>query len=632
MKKTILHSTLTITVILLLISSSLLSITCAKKTVKLQEMRADKEWVQNINKYLSASYVEENDRAAFAWITSKDMLPSLYTTFSIVKILKAIGVEIENRDQIAGFINSLKNPNGAYFDSFSTGHRSNETGEALTVLTELGIQPENVNETVKYLLSLEYKDGTFLVSQNGITAWDNTKEQRIDNGTGVVIHCLSMLGQTEKIPERAINIIADYVSLKLGESNQLHGDDMRLIGAIRQITQIDPDLVTGRAREFISYQIKRIPEVTDLLYPSKALLLLDIASSLGISEAEDDSILENMRSYLNKYIFPMQNLSGGFGPSNTIDPMTTGEVVMLAERLGMEYPNSDKLMLNINNHWVGDGWTRFLIHTINNVSVMTTYYAIEIANFSGFAYDTSKVKRFLDYCLAGIPPKDGDKIRLQEIYYAVKALVAMNGELNVEEKRNAAELCLQFSMNLLNESREDIDNSFAYILPISKIVDFQLSDEILSKISKCAESFKKELLNLDKTLTPRYLQMLWESLEENSTVITKDEILKLLDSLYNADSGTYMIPALTGYPITPEESKTWIPEYALHSEVFQTYSAMELLFDVSENLPDKVKTINFVISCKQPYGFSRAPDWPDTNNIEATFAALMILKRTSEKE
>jgi hypothetical protein len=62
--------------------------------------------------------------------------------------------------------------------------------------------------------------------------------------------------------------------------------------------------------------------------------------------------------------------------------------------------------------------------------------------------------------------------------------------------------------------------------------------------------------------------------------------------------------------------------------MFQTYSALEILSDIGESIPDENKTVEFVMSSKQEFGFSRAPDWSQPY-MESTFAALMILKQLS---
>jgi hypothetical protein len=632
MNKMLIQLIIVLTVILL-VSSFLLPFSCAKNPdpIYWKELRTDKEWMQHLNQFLSWIYIEEKDKAAFASVTPGDISPSLYTTFSIVRMVKDIGVNIDNKEQIAIFINSLRNQDGMYLDSFVLNqHKSNETAEAIEVMSALGIKPENIDATVNYLLSLAYGDGTFLQYKEGIITPEDSRIYRIVKGTGVVVKSLINLGQADKIPQQTKDIIVDEVSSSLGKDDPFNSETSgSIIGAVRILTLINPELVPDSAKNYISLALKELPSEADISFPGRAIYLLDIAHTLKLPEAKDENILDGLRVYLKDKIFPLQNLSGGYGPSETIEPMTTGDVVILANRLGIEYPNFNKLMTNINNHWVGNGWSRFLVPSINLTNYVFTYYGIEIADFSGFEYDKEKVNVFLDNCLSGISPGSGEEISLKELYYAVNTIKAMNGGLTSEENQNAKDLCMKLSRRLVSANETDIDPVFTYALPISRMLSFELPAEVLAKISKLNGAFKEELLVGKKAMIPNYLLLFWQSLETNSS-LTKYEVLKDLESLYDGDSGGYTSPKLIKIP-TPEEAANWTPVYKSNPELFQTYSALKLLSELGAEVTDKDKTVNFVLSCKQDYGFKRAPDWNATTIIETTFAGIMSLKLLSQE-
>lgn len=595
-----------------------------------QKLRQDKEWLQKLNQFLSLTFVEEKDRAAFDSIAPIELEPSLYSTFNIIRMFKELGINIESRDRIASFINSLRNPSGAYLDSFRySNHKSNETTEAITILTELSLQPENVEATTEYLLSLKYNDGTFLQSTDGISSPENDRLYRIVKGTQSAIESLIMLGQREKIPEETINVIKEEIATLLNKNDDISFiESGSIIGAIKTLTLIDPALVSDKTKEFVRYlieKLRQIPDVSDIGYPGRVIYLLDVAKSLGLSEAKDENIYKSIRIYLEKYIFPLQNLSGGFGPSETIDPLTTSQVVILTKRLGIEYPNLDKLLLNINNHWVGKGWKTFDIFSLGSVNWVFTYYGIGISEFTGFKYDKQKILKFMDDCLAGIPPNEYEIISLKELYYAINTIKEINGRFTKEEINNARELCLKLSKELIMASETEVDPIFTYALPISRMVGFTLPVEVLDKISKLGRAFKEEMLSGKKALIPNYLLLYWQSQETNSS-LTKYDVLQELQKLYDAESGGYTSPKIKALPASPEEAANWTPEYIASPELFQTYCALQLLSDIGGELPDKGKTVDFVLSCKQEYGFKRAPDWNATTIIETTFAGIMSLK------
>ncbi len=138
---------------------------------------------------------------------------------------------------------------------------------------------------------------------------------------------------------------------------------------------------------------------------------------------------------------------------------------------------------------------------------------------------------------------------------------------------------------------------------------FKLPGEVKTAVSRLAANFKEALLNGERALIPYYLFLLWESLEQDNSIISKSELMEYLDSLYDRDSGVYNTIALSEMPTSVDE----MPEYGPRPEMYQTYYAMQLLSDIKENIPDKDTAFNFVLSSKIRFGFSRAPDWPDPN-------------------
>jgi hypothetical protein len=636
MKKCLLF-TISIYVIISILASSLYFLAgCGKSDISAdwQNLREDEEWTQSLNQYLSLAYTEQGNIAAFTSLSPKSLSPSLYTTYAIVRMFKSIGQSIENQDRIAKYIDSLMNEEGAYLDSLRPSFRPDyETMQAITVLSELGFQSQNTNLVIDYLLSLRYDDGTFLINpEEGVTSSETTKLERISLGTTSVVMSLIMLGYPDKIPQETKDFIAAAISSALGENGPFptmtYDNNGSITNAIELLTRIDPNLVSERAREYIIYALSELVKmpVHTYLFPATANRLLDIAELIGLYEATQNNVLEKIRVYLKEQVFPLQNRSGGFGSPETIEPLTTGENVILANRLGVEYPNFNKLMSVIDMHWVENGWAPFLEIQINNSSYIFTYYAIEVTKFSGFDdYDREKVARFLKGSYSSNAEGSLAPATLEEIYYAVLGIKAMNEDLSQDDRNNIKEIILKSIEDLQGVSITDVNSQFTYALRISQEAGFDLPEDVETELLRLNGIYKEKLFEGEKTVLPQSLYDLWQAVEDNGPVFTRDEIQDYLRGLYDEESGGYYSMMISSSQETFEEGNNSIPKYELHPEIAQTYYAVRLLSDIGETLPDRNKTINFVLECKQKYGFSRAPDLHDINII-ATFSALMILK------
>ncbi|MCR4393618.1 MAG: hypothetical protein NUV31_04500, partial [Dehalococcoidales bacterium] len=184
--------------------------------------------------------------------------------------------------------------------------------------------------------------------------------------------------------------------------------------------------------EYLVYVLNNLVslQADTYLFPATVDRLLDIAEIIGLEEAKQSNILNSIKSYLQEKIFPLQNQKGGFGFSETIDPLATAENVILAHRLGMNYPNYNLLRTEIEKHWVGNGWAPFITAGINTGSYLCTYYSLAIAGYTGWHdYDHAKIERFLNESLSrdfqnGIKPTSPE-----DLYYIIMALKTLNGKL-----------------------------------------------------------------------------------------------------------------------------------------------------------------------------------------------------------
>jgi hypothetical protein len=398
-----------VTAAVIILFSLVVPVSCASREntqpLYWQKLREDKGWVDSLNQYLDLAYVEASDIAAFISPSSAtDLQPALYSTYSVFRILESIGAEILNQEKIIQYIDSLRNQNGAYIALTTNPYPLTEVNQALTVLIGLGGEPQSADVTADYILSCLYEDGTFLTNPGGaITLPEKDTSRRITLGTAAAVYSLKKLGQTDKIPQATQAVIRAEIDSKLAADTPYpdltESVAWNILAAIEVLANIDPLLVTEHDREFVVFALNGlldIPEMVEYVYlfPARANRLLDIAEITGLSVT--DNTLDGIRNKLQEKVFPQQNHFGGFGPETTIEPLMTSENVILSQRLGLDYPDLAVLLIEIEKHWMGNGWSTFYENKIVSSSYIFTHYALEIARFSGFdRYDREKVSSYL---------------------------------------------------------------------------------------------------------------------------------------------------------------------------------------------------------------------------------------------
>jgi hypothetical protein len=508
-----------------------------------------------------------------------------------------------------------------------------ETLQVIELYTILGGKPNDTESTIRYLLSLQYEDGTFLINaEEGVTERENSVIRRITLGTYSVVNSLLILGHREYIPDITVHTLVTEIERILASHDSyqelMNDDPWRLLGAIELLAKIDSTLVSERAREFFVYMSKEVVNLPPDMYvfPSRANRLLDIAGLLTLPEKERKELIAEIKEYYTDNVIQLQNISGGFGPEETVEPMTTRENVILMNRLGLSYPNFEKLMNEINNHRVEKGWVTFFLPKLDSDNYKYTYYAIEIAKFSGFSqYNKEKVKAFLQESFNEESDIAKEGVNFEELYYIVKTLNALDGNLSKEDKVHAQELYSELTRGLSDTNISLAGNQLSYLLQINKEFDFELPQENREVVHNLTKKNKEQMTAKERITCPQHVYTIWVSTEDTDEVITRDEVFSYLNSFYDEDSGGYTSLALTEASISAQENIT----YQSHPDVYQTYLALCLLSKLDTQLPDENKTRDFVLGCKQEYGFGRAPDWPDIPDLQDSYAALMILKQMS---
>lgn len=572
----------------------------------------DKTWVQDLNQWLSLSYAEEKDRAAFITLWGRDITPELYSTYAVVRILDALGMPADNANEIAGYIDSLRNGEGAYNDPLLFNHPLErslvETMEAVEVLNKIGAAPEHADSTIAYFLNSLNEGHTYLA-----------------------INGLIKLGEKDKIPQEAREFVLHESEILLGQEGPgpsiLEKDGLDLINDLAWLVRMGPALASPRAREFISRALREAPDmpVHTFLTPNTMNTLLEISRSLALPEADQDSVLERLRMYLKEKIFPLQNISGGFGPGETVEPVSTGEIVILAHRLGVAYPNFEKLMIEIDRHRISNGWVRFIVPTINEIAYEWTYYALEIAKFSGYRdYDRDKIERFLAGSFSS------NDTQLRDIYFSVMALETMNGKLSKAQQEGAKKRSLELFKPLADGLENGTGGRYLYdayyATQLGKELSLKLPADVESAFVKVAGYLKNDMANMP----PKALEMLWW-LQTKGNTISGDTFVDALDKLYDTDTGSYKSYK---FPSSANAIALLVPD------MVHTYYALKLLSDMGQSIPDENKTLSFVLNSKSKYGFDWAPEavrselqsdqFIPESRLDFTYAAMMILKQLSK--
>ncbi len=603
-----------------------------------QRLREDNEWMEDLSHWLDLVYVKRGDVAAFTMIAPHNLDGSLHATYGVVQLLKSVGADVPDQARIADWIESLRDDRGAYVDPFYVSHSrpSYECWQAVETLRQLGRSPQDAEALVDYLLSLGYGDGTFMLGAEDGWIPEETARERM-NGTIYVVNTLAALGQTGRLPEATTSFLVSEIERLIGEESlpDAAGTEGTIAAAIRLLAIIDPALVSGQARDFIARGLRTMASVPPgpYLFTVRAETLLDAADLLGLPEAREREVIEALKSHFAEKILPQQNSTGGFGPSETIDPVMTKDYTILASRLGLTYPNRDKLLSEIESHWLGFGWATFLINQLDQDDLTSSYYGIEIARFAGFEYDKERVANFIRAFLfaeADSAPNAGDpsvqigKIGsgspygLMELYHALKSLKALNGRLTQEERKRAESLCGE----LVDGGAIDTGSGYSYVFPISREAGFSLDQKTIDRVHEAARTRKESTIIEEESFSVVRLEHLWRASDPEGSVISKDEVTEYLSALYDEKTGSYVSPATDGVSIMQG-----VPAGTPRPDMVDTLLAMEVLSDMGKSLPDESRTIEFVFRSKQKYGFGREPTWPYEPNIRNTFAALMILER-----
>jgi len=588
----------------------------------------DEEWVADLSQMLDLCYVEESEIAGFSQMeATRLMAPTLYSTWSVMGIVKDLGQEVEDPVQIADWVNSLRDDRGFYHDPLDHMQSTEETLFAISVLTNLGIEPEDVDSTVSYLLSLQDDDGLFRHDhdlEKGAPL-SKTRERKISYGTYWVVETLCLLNRSnEKALEKTKLTLIEEINSKLPEGEPFPAvweDEVgKIIAAISILAKLDSSLVTETARNFIAESLKNASSLPDhlILGVNRINNLLEIGELLKLPEANLESIRKDIEGYLTEKIFPLQGSRGGFEFGGSIEPAMTFFVVHLTSKLYLEYPYKELLLDEVERYRVDGGWVTFYSLELEEKSPYI-FWTLEVANAIGYTnYNHDKIATYLRKEL------NNPDLGIWYMYYTVLALKSLNGSLSRKEISIAEESAIKLAAWLPDDlsSSPHFSDYPLFVLLMAEIGS-ELPEELDFKMKQIAEQAMTAMIEKEVSDGPVMLYYIWKMQGNDGEVLSRETALDLLDSFYT-DYGGYLV-----------SDDSWIPADDLKRPgVHATLYAVRLLTDMGESLPDKQKTLDFVMSSKYEYGFDIAPiaivggrSWPD---ILSTYVALTVLKDLSE--
>jgi hypothetical protein len=176
---------------------------------------------------------------------------------------------------------------------------------------------------------------------------------------------------------------------------------------------------------------------------------------------------------------------------------------------------------------------------------------------------------------------------------------------------------------------DEVNLQFTYIPRISHEADFELPENVSKEILRLDGYLKSDLLSGKRKVLPETIYNLRVALSSHNSILSVNEIKQYLEELYDPESGGYKSFRIATSGDNTSSETNAVPVYVTVPDIVQTYAAVLLLSEIGENLPDKHQTLNFILSCKRKFGFSRWSDGEDINII-STFAGVMLLKNLSK--
>jgi len=565
----------------------------------LEDALNDAEWREQLESLLIIGYAENPRMASFASL-NPDLLetPNLYATYGSVGILTELGIEVEGQDEVARWLNSLRNEQGAYDDPANDFPLVIETYWAVATLQNLGAEIEEPEETVAFVRSLQdSSDGLFAPDAS---VGGPEEEQKLFTTT-YAINTLRILGTpaAESALERCKGALRDYVASQVSGLSPQIGDNETafFMGVAGHLAKIDPTALPEEVEAFVQSVLEDVPSL-----PGSSMLygvldnLLDLVVFGELSSRE--AAVETIQSYVREHILPQLTDPKG------IDPYLTYIAVRLAERVDVSVPHPSSLEQLLSRYRIESGWMVFVIPSPNP---QATYAALGVAKLLQFDdYDPEKVAEYLKQFIR----PNRERLDLMSAYYAWQGLELLEREPSEGTMETFRDAAISHLEGLIDSGDGVEYELFAFSL-LARSCQWEVPDFIKEEVERVLEDFDADGPYRMRTL---HLYSVLQSLLEEEP-ISPETIETLVFSL-STETG--------GFKPVLGSSVADVPA------TFGALRTLALLDRIDAVDLDKVK--DFTLSCKDDYGFSyvsstaREED-PESlgSDLVVTYEALQIL-------
>ncbi len=580
----------------------------------------DDEWQRDLSQWLGLSYVEK-DEATWLQAWTEYIQPELYSTLAVLGILRSLDQEVQDPGEIADWISSLRTDEGAFYDPIGLSQPLlMQTDMAVQALSKLSLLPADSDSVVRYVLSLKQPDGLFRNSNDpALHAALDTREARLV-AAARALELLRVLGEEEAIPKETLSALEQELRARLPQDSPLplltdDGSGVTMF-IIRALAGLDPSLVPATARLFVESSLGQVNQLpVDFVFGVEtANRLLDCAERLGMPEERLAAAKADVQDYLRTKILPLQNLHGGFLNRTSVEPKTTFDVALLTTRVGLEYPNKDALLHEIDKHRVDEGWAKFFDSVVNADESITTFYALTIANILGFEdYDEAKLSAFLGGVFSD------PQATARDVYFSVASLRLLNGDVPTSARGLANDAVLNAAQAL--PATLDSLRMYSYLVLAADELGMVLPDALKSKVESVAsqagglgEGPQVDLQGVYYTWTlQRYL----------GQPIDRQWLVAFIQSREH-ESG--------GYRRFLQVDMPGVPAFTPYPDVVTTLYTVQMLESLGEPINHQ-KVAGFVLASKHQYGFDSAPrelieSTPigSMPTLQTTYAGLTLLE------
>ncbi|MEO0248232.1 MAG: prenyltransferase/squalene oxidase repeat-containing protein [candidate division WOR-3 bacterium] len=536
-------------------------------------------WRNNLIRWLEMGYVEDADSAAFASVDVRFLrYPNLYSTYSVVRILTTLGEGIEDASAIGGWLLSMQKEDGSFDDSLNDLPILIETYWAVSILNDLNIAPPNKDGIVRFVCSLRKTDGFFSPD----TSLGGSAEEQALVATAYAIKLLLLVDSVkiapclQGMPETLLNHLHSHRPQEFSLE-----DEKGYFIVLGALARLSPRSISPLFLSDLGQAVNNVPSLpADPASLSYVNELYDVAISLGRTETKE--IHGNLRQYVVDRLLPASEAQIGYlwtpGPP---DPMLTYLMLRLFHGAGVPYPRQADLLHLLSKYRVRSGWLTF-VHPLPDPE--STYYALRIADQIGYpGYDDTKISAYLRRF---VQPRSASEMDLRGVYFAVQGLALLHQSPERPTRVALQEMAETKFFSLPEEERE---GEVLWLIRSAGVLGWALSDALQEQVSQGVQPRLSRLSSSSYRMRDLYEIFLLQTIL-GVEIVREEEITAKVLHLKSPEGGFL--------------ARTMAPGPDIHSTRFalEILSAFHALGGI-----DRSTTRNFVLSCRDDFGFNIVP-------------------------